>query len=132
MTGTEAKMNAGRGAVLLFLAWCEGCVYKVEVDSGSSAGETAGGEEQSVICYSSELGVCIEFVDEEGIAEWCAAMEESSYDYSQGSCPRGEFGTCENVTADDFAGQTPTLYFYSEFPGDPLSTCERAGGDFSR
>ncbi len=154
MTDTEVKMNAGRGAVLLFLAWCEGCVYKVEVDTGEAcegsgdgcgrdtstevdSGSTAadadgGGNELMENCYSSDLGMCFEFDGVEGISAWCDRLGASSYDYSPGSCPRPRVGACENVTIDALGGRTPTLYFYREFIGDPRSVCEGLGGEFSR
>lgn len=102
-------------------------------DGGDGGGGDGGSADQLESC-EWDIGICFEFVNESDIAGWCADMQnEYGFDttYSDGPCPSGDIGTCDNLSGGDFGSRTATAFYYSDYSNDPQDSCESAGGDFN-
>ncbi len=102
---------------------------------GDGGGGDGGGSADQLESCEWDIGICYEFVNESDVAGWCADMQ-SKYDigtsYSDGPCPSGEVGTCDNLTGgEDFGSRTATAFYYSDWPADPEGSGDEAGGDYN-
>jgi len=121
---------------------------KGDKDSGDSADSGTGGDGATdgtdggdggttdVVesCDLDGIGLCVEFVNQTGVAAQCDVIAENNgivTTYAENGCDAATKGTCEGLTGGDYGSLVATGYYYDEFPVDTETACTDAAGTYA-